>query len=224
MRRLVPLVVVLGLVVANVVDVATGQDSTEWKVTVTNLTEGQPFSPPLWAVHNEDADMWSEGQLASAGLAPIVEDAVNMPLQEFLNSSENVDRARTALPPPSDPPTPPPILPGESREFTIETRSDFERLSMVWMLVRTNDGFSGLDSVTLDEDMTMEVVAYDAGTELNNEKGAKIPGPPFGNVGQRDHEVKPIARHGGILLEAPEGDIAAYRWEGAVARIEIEEE
>jgi hypothetical protein len=45
-------------------------------------------------------------------------------------------------------------------------------ISGAFMLVMTNDGFSGLsavDAYNLDKATTMNVYAYDAGTENNNE-------------------------------------------------------
>ena len=224
MRWSVPVIIVIGVIAANVVGIASGQDTKTWKVKVTNLTAGQPFSPPLWAVHDEQVDLWSEGEPATNVFALIAEDALNAPMEGMLAANEeNVRDSGTALPPPARPPTPPPILPGGSREFEIETSDDAERLSMVWMLVRTNDGFAGLDSITLDGDKDMEVIAYDAGTEKNNEKGDFIPGPPFANFFDRDHDGGLIAEHPGIVL-GDEGDLDGFKWEGPVARIEIEEE
>ena len=116
---------------------------------------------------------------------------------------------------------PPPILPGTDRTITIETRGDKDRLSIVWMLVRTNDAFSGLDGVKLDKEQTIEVNAYDAGTEMNNERAAFIPGPPFGRMGVRDPDAQLIAPHKGIVDKT--GDLTQFAWDTKkpVARIEI---
>lgn len=219
--RLVPVVLVVALVCANIAAIAFGQETDEWEVKVTNLTEGQPFSPPLWATHNDKASIWSTGEQASNGLAFIAEDANNAPLAALLNTDkDNVFKARIGLPPP-EPPMPPPILPGTDRTITVETRGDKDRLSIVWMLVRSNDAFSGLDSVKLDKDQTIEVGAYDAGTEMNNERAAFIPGPPFSRMGVRDPDAQLIAPHKGLIDKA--GDLTPFAWDikKPVARIEI---
>ena len=218
--RLVPVLGLVILIALNISAIAFGQDSDEWEVTVTNMTKGQPFSPPLWATHDSSADMWSVGEQASNGLAFIAEDANNTPLFGLLNSDkDHVYKARIALPPP-EPPMPPPILPGMSRTFTVESSGDKNRLSIVWMLVRTNDAFSGLDGVELKEGTT-EVGAYDAGTEMNNERAAFIPGPPFARMGVRDPDAQLIAPHKGIVDKG--GDLNDFAWDAGkpVAKVEI---
>jgi len=217
----VPAFLIACLIAANGVSIAVGQDTNQWEVKITNLTPGQPFSPPLWVTHNDRVDVWSVGSQSSNGLAFIAEDANNAPLAGLLNSQKNsVNKARVALPPP-EPPMPPPILPGASRTFTVETRGDKDVLTLVWMLVRTNDAFSGLDSVKLDNDQTIEVDAYDAGTEMNNERAAFIPGPPFSRMGVRDPDAQLIKKHPGIIDKG--GDLNDFAWDTGkpVARIEI---
>ena len=59
----------------------------------------------------------------------------------------------------------------------METSGHANRLSVLTMLVNTNDGFTGLDSLRLrGHDDTRSVMAYDAGSEQNNEEIALIPG------------------------------------------------
>lgn len=225
MKRLVPLLLALGLIAANIVGVATGQDNNKWRIKVTNLTETQPFTPPMWAVHSDDVDLWEEGEQATNGHMQIAEDALGMPLVQLLNTQDGVRMAGVGLPPETEPPTPPPLPPGMSREFTVETGGDEDRLSMLWMLVRTNDGFSGLDSYKLEgsDDQTIMVDTYDAGTEKNNEREEFVPGPPFGNFFERDPDAQLIAPHPGIA-NPPDGDLGDFAWTDPVARIEITKE
>lgn len=196
-----------------------------WHVKVTNLTTGQPFSPPLWAVHNNKVHIWQRGHQATNGAALIAEDALATPLAALLQTDPNVRSDGIA--------TPGPILPGGTREFDVTARGPFSRISMMWMLVRTNDAFSGLDSVPISSNATsarsrkahrkpkvrtLLVNAYDAGTEKNNENPAFIPGPPFGNFFVRDQDAQLITRHPGLN---PAGPLGAYVWQDPVARIEI---
>ena len=56
--------------------------------------------------------------------------------------------------------------------FQIEAASNANRLSLAVMLICTNDGFTGLDRVRLPggfKPRTFFAVAYDAGTEANDE-------------------------------------------------------
>jgi hypothetical protein len=229
MRRLAPRVLIAGLLSASLFGgLASGAAGApkNWHVKVTNLTSGQPFSPPLWAVHTKKRHLWQVGQQATNGAALIAEDAFATPLLALLQSDPKVRAAALALPPVTDPVTPPPIPPGGVREFDITTQGKFGRLSMIWMLVRSNDAFSGLDSLKLEparkqkkpKTRTLLVNAYDAGTEKNNEDPAFIPGPPFGHMFVRDQDAQLIAPHPGLRAD---GGLAAYIWQNPVARIEI---
>jgi hypothetical protein len=199
-----------------------------WHVKVTNLTEQQPMSPPVWAVHDKKIDIWSSGELASSGVLPIVEDAVAGPLLAYLDGNSHVRAAAAETGDPAGP-----IPPGASREFDVTSNGRDRYLSMLWMLVRTNDAFTGLDSYKLDrgkrkgkgrksgsnKTRTIELRAYDAGTENNNQSCAFIPGPPCNMPGVRDATAMAIAPHPGITG----GDIAAFAWDTSepVATVEI---
>src|SRR2546421_8110791 len=72
------------------------------------------------------------------------------------------------------------LLPGDSITVRI-TAKQGDVLSAATMLIQTNDGFTGLDSVPLSAATAdKETQAYDAGTEDNSEAAADVPGPPFG--------------------------------------------
>jgi hypothetical protein len=192
----------------------------------------QPFSAPLWAIHHKKFRMWHVGTQASNGVALIAEDALAAPLSALLEKDDkNVLGQAVALPPITDPVTPPPIPPGKTREFDIGTQGKFDRVSMIWMLVRSNDAFSGLDSLHLGanngkkgkksnarslKNKNVTVNAYDAGTEKNNENGDFVPGPPFNHFFVRDPDAQFIAPHPGLTA-----GLAEYAWTDPVARIEI---
>jgi hypothetical protein len=227
MRRLALLALTTALAALGVAATAQAAPKT-WHVKVTNLTEQQPMSPPVWAVHDKKIDIWSRGELASSGVLPIVEDAVAGPLLTYLASNSHVRASRAETGDPAGP-----IPPGASREFDVTSNGRDRYLSMLWMLVRTNDAFTGLDSYTLDRGKrkrrgrksgsnrtrTIELRAYDAGTENNNQLCAYIPGPPCNMPGVRDATAAAIAAHPGITG----GDIAAYAWDTSepVATVEI---
>jgi len=191
-----------------------------WRVTITNLTPSgpgapgsQPLSPPLFVVHSKQADVWGVGEIASHGVAAIAEDANNAPLESALPALPGVKTVLTGAGGP--------IPSGVTRSFTVETTGRFNRLSLVTMLVNTNDAFTGLDSLRLrGHGSSHETMAYDAGSERNNELKSHIPGPCCGNPFVRDPEGALIGPHEGITGR---GQLSpAYDWDGAAARITIE--
>jgi hypothetical protein len=154
-----------------------------YEIRITNLTRGQVFSPAVAAVHTIFQEpLWKLGSPASSELAQVAEDAVNGPLVAKLKASNQVADVQTikfesgAIPPGKT---------GVGKVRGIPGRAN--RLSLVGMLVTTNDAFYGLNSVKLPRhgQSVFRAVAYDAGSEANNEKCAYIPGPPCGNGGKR---------------------------------------
>jgi Spondin_N len=200
---------------------ADGGGTKTWRVTIENLTPtgagapgSQPLSPPLFVVHSSRADVWSVGSLASHPIAAIAEDANNAPAESALAQLQGVRDVFTGAGGP--------IPSGTSRTYTVESRGKFDRLSVVSMLVNTNDAFTGLDSHRLrGHGAELDRMAYDAGSERNNELAAFIPCPCCGNAFVRDPEGELIRMHAGI-----EGggdlDPAVWGWEGPAARITIE--
>ncbi|MGH9119561.1 MAG: spondin domain-containing protein [Acidimicrobiales bacterium] len=186
-----------------------------WRVTIENLTPpgSQPLSPPLVVVHSRQAEVWSLDTIASHGVAAIAEDANNAPLEQALPAVRGV---RSVFTVPGGP-----IPPGGSTGFEIETRGPFDRLTVLTMLVNTNDAFTGLDSLRVRRSTSVETVAYDAGSEANNELAAFIPGPCCNNPFVRDPEGALVAMHPGIT-GAGDLDPAVYGWPGAAARLTIE--
>ena len=201
---------------------ASGYDGKRtYDITVTNLTpEGsQPLSPPLLVVHNRHADVWSTGDAASHVVANIAEDANNGPAEQLLGQVPGVKSVETGVD--EDAAGPAPIGPGASQTYRITARPN-QRLSLLSMLVNTNDGFTGLDSVRIGRNhRSVETVAYDAGSEANNQLKSHIPGPCCGMPFVRDPEGNLISMHAGIQSGVGDLDPAVYGWEGAVAKIQI---
>jgi hypothetical protein len=186
-----------------------------WEVTVTNLTRpgSQPLSAPLFVVHSSRADIWSVGDVASHPVAAIAEDADNAPAEAAFAQLAGVNDVFTGAGGP--------IPPGTSRTFTVQTSGHFNRLTVLTMLVNTNDGFTGLDSQHLrGRGETRSTMAYDAGSEVNNELTGFIPGPCCNHPFVRDPEGALIRMHEGITGR---GDLspATYGWSGPVARIQV---
>ena len=198
-----------------------GSGTKQWQVTIENLTPpgpgapgSQPLSPPLFAVHSGKADVWSLGEIASHPVAAIAEDANNAPAESALAQVRGVRSVFTGAGGP--------IPSGQSRTYVVETRGSATRLSVVTMLVNTNDAFTGLDSLRLrGHSLSRYTAGYDAGSEKNNELAAFIPGPCCGNAFARDPEGELIRMHPGIL-GVGDLDPAVYGWDDPVAKITIE--
>ena len=196
-------------------------DTFDFKVTLTNLTEGAPgqagqvFSPPLIVTHALRERFVQMGESASDELRILAEDGANGPLAAL---AEGLDLVREVVA--LDGPLPP----GASVTAIIEGGPRGGHLSLTTMLVQTNDGIAAADSLDLfDENagpraFSIDLMAYDAGTEQNNEFASHVPGPPFGG-GERAPEADVIRPHPGI---SGDGDIGLeFGWEGPVARLTV---
>jgi len=195
------------------------RSARSYEVTVENLTvatgpgASQPLSPPVFASHNRSMRMFHVGRAASEELAAIAQDADGSGMLDLLGSSDAVhDFGQGGGV----------ILPGSSDSFEVETLAGARRLSVAFMLVNTNDGFSGLDSIRLPRhgSAVVDVYAYDAGSEVNSELAADIPGPCCGSPGMGTPSHERIHLHEGIRGDA-DLDAATYGWNGPVARITI---
>jgi hypothetical protein len=213
--------IMLALLAAVVLAVPTAAWSDDdggtraWNVTVTNLTRpgSQPLSPPLFVVHSHRADVWSVGEIATHPVAAIAEDANNAPAESALPDLPGVRDVFTGAGGP--------IPPGTSRTYTVETRGNFDRLTVLTMLVNTNDAFTGLDSLRVGgRGETLQTGAYDGGSERNNEDADFIPGPCCNHPFVRDPEGELIRMHEGIKGTG-DLDPAVYGWSDPVARIRI---
>lgn len=117
------------------------------------------------------------------------------------------------------------IKPGASAEYEIRSRGKADSLSIVGMLVITNDAFFGVTRTLSSKSrrsMSFSAVAYDAGSEVNNEECAYIPGPPCGSpfmnpmVGAEGY----VYIHNGIH-GSPDLDASLFDWRNPVARVKV---
>ncbi len=214
-------VAAVGIAGGIVAGTASGSSSPEryYDVTVENLTTGQPLSPPLIAEHNRHADVWSVGDIANHAVAAIAEDANNDPAISVLGKVRGVGVIQTGVDEGASAPAP--IGPGASQTYRVKAEP-WQRLTLLTMLVNTNDGFTGLDSVRLGKKRTVIMArAYDAGSEANNQLASHIPGPVGGNPFVRAPEGELVRMHPGVQAGVGDLDPAAYGWTGPVAKITI---
>ena len=177
-----------------------------WRITIENLTTGQPLSPPIWMTHKKKAKLFQVGQMASHAFAPLAEDADTSLLEAGLPKLRGVYKVGVG--------TAAPIGPGATASFEVMTKRKFNRLSLATMGVNTNDAFTGVNSYRLRGKSRMIFrQMYDAGTEANTELPGDIPGPCCGMGGVRVAEGDVIRHHDGILGVTDGIDPAAYNWD-----------
>ncbi|MDP3610452.1 MAG: spondin domain-containing protein, partial [Rubrivivax sp.] len=139
-----------------------------YEVTITNITYNQRFTPLLLATHKPDIQLFKLGEPASPQLATLAEEGNVAPLRALLDSSPFVTAtaAGGAL-----------LDPGKSVTFQIQANPWRDRFSVAAMLIPTNDAFMALNAVPLPlpgQSVTLTAVAYDSGSEVNDELCASI--------------------------------------------------
>ncbi len=205
-----------------------------YRVTIYNLTTGQPFTPPVIAVHNRRADVFEVGEPAGEGIVAIAENGNNEPLVSALASNPNVFDYVVG----SEPivPASNPGGTGFDSVATFHVRADrrARRLSMAAMLICTNDGFTGIDSIRLPfNSTTVYTKGYETRTETNTEDFADIVPPCQGLIGVSSDDAgtgqsNPQLAEGGVIIPhvGVIGDSDLQRrvhdWSDPVAKIVIE--
>lgn len=201
---------------------ASGDDDKgkgkRYEVTITNITKGQIISPAVVATHRRSLDpIYSLGNAASDELAGLAEDAALGPFIAMLNADPAVSSVEVITGAGG------PIMPGETASIVITANGRAKSLSLAAMLVTTNDAFVGLNGIDLPGRYTTHMgVAYDAGSEANNEDCDFIPGPPCGNGGVRDT----AGAEGYVYVSSGVHGIADlvpadHDWNNAVAKITV---
>jgi hypothetical protein len=214
-----------------------------YDVTITDLTEGQPLTPPVVATHTGKHPVFRVGEPASVGVREIAENGNNAPLlaqlgaDPFNQISEFTQAGSGPLVPDGKPGST--SMDNDQVSFTIEGSNKAHRLSFATMLICTNDGFTGADSLKLPgavgNTTTKTTNGYDAGTEINTEDYADIVPPCQSLIGDMSTEgdtgtgfSNPALAEGGVIhhhggiLGVDDLKRAIHAWTDPVARIEIE--
>ncbi len=208
--------------------------SQMFEITLTNLTEGvhgesgQTLSPAIFAAHPAGVKLAVVGEPASEAIVALAEGG-NTALLEALAAAAgadvqiamNADMTRRYT------------MPGQSSTVTLTADMVNSSLSVGSMLVSTNDAFIAVIDVPLfDEDgmpvsTTIDLMAYDAGSEDNTEMASDIPGPlgldaevdPPGSNARVPTEGGVIAAHEGIQGGADVSE--AFAWTEPTATLMI---
>jgi Spondin_N len=210
-------------------------DLRTYRVTIENETDEQPFSPGVAVTHRKSFSLFQVGESASVGIERIAEDGNEGPAVAAVTGAPGVTSVFDINQPITREGT---TFMSFTDEFSFEIQAHpRDRLSLAIMLICTNDGFTGLDSVKLpkgDDSVTYRSQGYDAGTENNTEQSEDIVDPCSGlgpaplagdpndpNGGTPTSPQAPISHHAGILGG---GDLtpSLHDWENPVAEITIE--
>ena len=147
--------------------------AADFNVRIINLTNGIWYTPFLVAAHPTGTSLFTTGQPASASLQAMAEggdiSGLVMDLQA-IGATIAENPAGGLLPP------------AMSANVDLDTDGTSNvLLSIVAMLLPTNDAFAGLNSINIPTEpgtYTFDVLAYDSGTEANDEliTGGGAPG------------------------------------------------
>lgn len=201
-------------------------------ITITNLSHGTYFTPLLISGHDSSTHLFQEGSAASSSLRIMAECGDTTSLMSDLSAADNLDNPAAGF-----------LAPGASAMGMLSTMQT--HLSVVAMLLPTNDGFVGLNAIeipTAAGTYTYYMNAYDAGTEANNElmdtSGcaagmAGIPGDPTMMAGSGGSGVAAsdsntmVHIHRGVLGDsdnmAGNSDLSntVHRWQNPIGKIQI---
>ena len=131
-------------------------------VKITNLTQAIYFTPILATAHST-GHLFQVGEEASSALQTMAEGgdiSGLVTIADSISASSQSNPANGLLGPTA------------STMINDWDTGDNDQLTIVAMLLPTNDGFVGLDSWTIPEtagEYTIYLNAYDAGTEANDE-------------------------------------------------------
>ncbi|WP_100914669.1 spondin domain-containing protein [Pseudoalteromonas spongiae] len=164
---------ILSLFATSALLAASNASAADIDVKITNLTQGIYFTPLLVTAHSSDAMLYKLGEAASPELQAMAEGGSLDGLVAMVDSigADTMANPAGGL-----------LAPAMSTMTNLMTADGNTQLSIVGMMLPTNDGFVGLNSWSIPSEVgtyTIYLNAYDAGTEANNElvkNGSGAPG------------------------------------------------
>jgi len=195
-----------------------------FKITLINHSSNV-LTPVPFITHNSAFDLFNEGVAASPEVEALAENGVFSGVVDLAASSGDVLDYQVAFYNSG------PLLPGKSATVTIEADELHSNMSYMSMLAVSNDAFiggaAGDGAISLYSNGTpssgnyliMSQNVWDAGTEVNDELAANVPG--LGGAGSIDENGVIFLPHAGIQGI---GDIGPeYNWLGGnVAEVSVE--
>lgn len=185
-----------------------------YEVTIVNRAKSG-LTSVVWATHGHRARFFKRGRMASHGLAELAKDGVTSIAKRELKAQQRKARGVHSV--------------GEAfgmgakKSTTFRVRADERTPFLSWatMAVCSNDTFAGQDRLKLprriDQTITRNVPALDAGAEVNTESAEDV--PCLGAHGVGPEESLPILRS-----DAVRGDVDIPRkrgWGRYIAKIRV---
>lgn len=215
---------------------ATQAVAADYSVTIENLTHNTYFAPLLVSAHPTGTTLFTSGMPASMNLQKMAEggDISGLEADLMAVGATNVVNPAAGL-----------LMPGKSTTAQLTNApATNTQLSIVAMMVPTNDGFVTLSNLKIPSSpgtYTYLLNAYDAGTEANNEirgsgavgmAGMPVPPPLEAHVGTGGSGVSAMAEgfvhiHRGVLGDhnstggVSDLDASSQRWLNPVARVTL---
>ncbi len=219
MKRLITAIALTLSVMAIGPSATLAQSTGTYQVNIINLVPAQAFTPVLVATHNSSAALFTVGTAASAELQTLAETGNVTPMTTLLNADTNVLDVQNSggL-----------HGPGNTGGVVVTGSDTFNWVSLASMLIPTNDAFVGVRTTlpAAGEVKVLYAYAYDAGTEVNDERCASIPGPNYPECDGAGAGGSPGGGEGMVLIHSGirgDGDFGRNRdWKNPVARITIQ--
>lgn len=216
---------------------SAGSFAASYSISIQNITHDTYFAPLLVSSHPSGMSLFTLGESASSNLQKMAEGGNIMGLSADVSAASGVSVENPAggL-----------LAPGSTTTASLGDPGEANtHLSIAAMLVPTNDGFVGLNALTLPMapgTYTYLLNGYDAGTEANNEirgsgmpgeAGLPVPGPLDALVGTGGTGIPNVTAEGFVHIHRGTiGDTnntggnsdlnaANQRWLNPVARIVI---
>ncbi len=194
-----------------------------YQLTVENISNrqgfgGQTMTPFALLLHNASFEFFAEAKPSSPEVWLIAEDGDTGPALSLRQRDKRVLASYRG----------PRIFAGKTAQFSfdIDSRAQNLQFSLVSMLSRTNDGFTGLSNVnlptSLNEKRQYQALAWDSGSEQNTESCEHVPcvnhriRKTLGSEGR-------VIRHNGIQGIADLSPVKdAWPEDGVIAIITVE--
>ena len=154
--------------------------TTKWSSPVFTVPANAHLTTLIGMVHSKDTFLWSN-KPASTGLEFVAEVGSNWRL---INELDTIISKQKAL---SQFAIPPPVI-NSTIEFPLSFTSNFPCISFASMIAPSPDWFTGINNFSLIqnnkwvEDLTVDIMVYDAGTEEGDvfayDNPATIPAQP----------------------------------------------
>lgn len=216
---------------------SSGLMAATYSVEVQNITRGVYFAPLLVSAHTADAGVFTLGSAASVNLQSLAESGniAGVSADLAAASANNVMNPAAGL-----------LAPGATTTADLgEPSAGNDYLTVIGMIVPSNDGFIALNTIPLPTEpgtYVYMVNGYDAGTEGNDEvRGSGSPGAPgFGVpapldalVGHNGTGIPNVSAEGFVHvhpghigdldMNAGQSDLnaATHRWLNPMARVTV---